>query len=173
MIPALLRRRLRLQPPILNREHIAEDAALVHRLAEEPAAVAGARAQLLARGVHRVPLALEFQRLRPALLVLEELPGAVDRPVAEVAGSREAEGARGERVVEEVADEGWFFISIFFFSGFLRWFFVLGWIVDWGLVFFFFFLSILDWSDDGCVEPRIEEEEGEEEGEEEEWKRTY
>lgn len=131
MIPALLRRRLRLQPPILNREHIAEDAALVHRLAEEPAAVAGARAQLLARGVHRVPLALEFQRLRPALLVLEELPGAVDRPVAEVAGSGEAEGARGERVVEEVADEGCSLLACFF-SRFLEVVFVLGWIVGWG-----------------------------------------
>lgn len=104
MIPTLLRRHLRLQPPILNGKHIAEHALLVHRLAEETAAVAGARAQLLARGVHRVPLALEFQLVRPALLVLEELPGAVDRPVAEVAGAGEAERARREGVVEEVAD---------------------------------------------------------------------
>jgi hypothetical protein len=35
---------------------------------------------------------------------LVQLPGAVDSPVPEIAGSREAEGSGGERVPEEVAD---------------------------------------------------------------------
>jgi hypothetical protein len=43
--------------------------------------------------------------LCPALLSLEQLPSAVDGPVAEVAVSREAERAGSERVVEEVADK--------------------------------------------------------------------
>jgi hypothetical protein len=35
---------------------------------------------------------------------LVELPGTVDGPVSQVAGSGEAEGARGKGVPEEVAD---------------------------------------------------------------------
>ena len=55
---------------------------------------------------------LEFLLL--ALLRLEQLPGAVDGPVAEEAVAGKAERARGERVVEEVADERWNFILVRF-----------------------------------------------------------
>lgn len=105
MIPPVLGRILRLQAPILDRKQIAEHARLDHRLAEQPAAVAGARAELLTRRLHRLPLALQLELLRAALLRLVQLPRAVDGPVAEVAGSREAQRARRERVPEEVADE--------------------------------------------------------------------
>lgn len=109
MIPPILGRRLRLQPPILDGEHVAEDPGLDHALAEEAAAVARARAQLLARRPHRLVLPLQLQLVRAPPLPLVQLPGAVDRPVSQVAGSREAEGAGRQRVPEEVADEGWSF----------------------------------------------------------------
>ena len=104
MIPPLLTRRLRLQPSILDRKQIPKHARLDHALAEQTAAIARARAELFARGPHRLVLALQLELVCAALLALEELPGAVDRPVPEVAGSGEAEGAGGERVPEEVAD---------------------------------------------------------------------
>jgi hypothetical protein len=42
---------------------------------------------------------------------LVQLPGAVDGPVPEVAGSREAEGSGGEWVPEKVADQRNSFIA--------------------------------------------------------------
>lgn len=105
MIPPLSRRILRLQTRILNREQIIENPLLDHRLAEQSAPITGTSTQLLTRKLHALILALELEFVGPALLGLEELPGAVDCPVAEVAVSGEAERARGERVVEEVADE--------------------------------------------------------------------
>ncbi len=50
-------------------------------------------------------VALELEFACTALLGLEQLPGAVDGPVAEVAVSREAERTGSERVVEEIADK--------------------------------------------------------------------
>jgi hypothetical protein len=105
MIPPLSRWVISLQTPILNREQISEDPLLDHRLAEQPAPIARTSAQLLTCSLHAQVLALELEFLGPALLRLEQLPGAVDCPVAEVAVSGEAEGARGQWVVEEVADE--------------------------------------------------------------------
>lgn len=105
MIPPLSRRVISLQTPILNREQIRENALLDHRLAEQPASIARTSAQLLTRSLHTLVLALELEFLGPTLLRLEQLPGAVDCPVAEVAVSGEAERARGQWVVEEVADE--------------------------------------------------------------------
>ena len=107
MIPPLSRRVICLQAPILDREQVGKNTLLVHGLAEQSASVTGTGAQLLARRLHGLVLALELEFLVAALLRLEELPGAVDGPVAEVAVAREAEGARGERVVEEVADESY------------------------------------------------------------------
>lgn len=104
MIPPLLTRELGLHPPILDRKHIPIHPALIHRDPEQLAPVPGARTQLLARGVHRLPLALQLELSRAALLRLVQLPGAVDGPVPEVAGSREAEGTGGQGVPEEVAD---------------------------------------------------------------------
>lgn len=104
MIPSIPARAIRLQPPILNREHIHKNTTLIHRLAEQLPAIAGARAQLLARAVHRLLLPLQVGEHLAALVRLVQLPGAVDRPVAEVTGAREAERPWGPRVPEEVAD---------------------------------------------------------------------
>jgi hypothetical protein len=49
-------------------------------------------------------LSLEFELLGAAAVGLVELPGAVNCPVTEITASTEAEGARGQRVVEEIAD---------------------------------------------------------------------
>jgi hypothetical protein len=49
-------------------------------------------------------LSLEFELLGAAAIGLVKLPGAVNRPVAEVPASTEAEGPRGQRVVEEIAN---------------------------------------------------------------------
>lgn len=106
MIPPIPTRPIRLQPPILNREHIHKHALLIHRLAEQFPAVPGARAQLLARAMHRLLLPLQVGEQFAALVRLVQLPGAVDCPVAEVASAREAERARGPGVPEEIADKG-------------------------------------------------------------------
>lgn len=45
--------------------------------------------------------------MRLALLVMVQLCGAVDGPVTKRAETGELEWARGDRVVEEVADESW------------------------------------------------------------------
>lgn len=112
MIPPILARPLGLHPPVLDGEQILEHALLDHRLAEQLAAVADARAQLLARVPHRLPHALQLELARTAPLRLVQLPRAVDCPVPEVAGAREAEGPRGLGVPEEVADEGCFFEAL-------------------------------------------------------------
>lgn len=105
MVPPIRRGRLSLHASILNREHISEDTLLVHRDAEELAIITGTSAKLLTRIMHALVLALHLKFLLAALLGLEQLPGAVDGPVAQVTVTREAEGTRGERVVKEVADE--------------------------------------------------------------------
>lgn len=105
MIPPLLTRALGLHPPILNWKHILIYPALIHRDPKQLASIPSARTELLARGIHRLPLALQLKLSRAALLRLVQLPGAVDGPVPQVAGSRETEGSGGERVPEEVADQ--------------------------------------------------------------------
>ena len=105
MIPPLLTRALGLHPPILNWKHILIYPALIHRDPKQLASIPSARTELLARGIHRLPLALQLELSRAALLRLVQLPGAVDGPVPQVAGSRETEGSGGERVPEEVADQ--------------------------------------------------------------------
>lgn len=105
MIPPLPRRRLRLQPPILNGKQIRKHTTLVHRDPEEfGPPLAAPRPQLLARRRHRLLLPLQLQLARAPLLRLVQLPGAVDGPVAQGAAAGEFQGARGEGVVEEVAD---------------------------------------------------------------------
>lgn len=96
---------IRLHAAVLDGEHISKDTLLVHRFAEHSASITSANPQLLTRRLHALILALQFKFLLTALLCLEQLPGAVDGPVAQVAVSGEAERARGERMVEEVADE--------------------------------------------------------------------
>lgn len=111
MIPPLLTRALGLHPPILNWKHILIYPALIHRDPKQLASIPSARTELLARGIHRLPLALQLELSRAALLRLVQLPGAVDGPVPQVAGSRETEGSGGERVPEEVADQRDSFIA--------------------------------------------------------------
>lgn len=106
MIPPLSRRVISLQTPVLDREQIVENALLDHRLAEQPASIAGTSAQLLTRGLHTLILTLELEFLLTALLRLQQLPGAVDGPVPEVAVAGEAKRAGCYWVVKEVADEG-------------------------------------------------------------------
>ena len=51
--------------------------------------------EVLASVPHAVVLRFEFAFLGVKLFTAEELPGAVDGPVAEGAGAGEVEGARG------------------------------------------------------------------------------
>lgn len=109
MLPPLPTRPLRQPPRILDRHPLpvlpaSEDPLLLLPDPEQPAPVAGTRPQFLVRLAHGVPHALELQGACRALFGAVELPRAVDGPVPEVAGPAEAEGARGEWVVEEVAD---------------------------------------------------------------------
>lgn len=104
MVPSIRRRRLSLHASILDREHVGEDTLLVHRDTEQLSSIARASAQLLTRILHALVLAHHLKFVLAALLGLEQLPGAVDGPVAEVTVAGEAEGTGGERVVEEVAD---------------------------------------------------------------------
>lgn len=104
MVPPFGRGVVGLHTPVLDGEHIAENTLLVHRNTEQLAAISGSSAELLARSVHALVLALQLELLVAALLRLQQLPGAVDGPVAEVAVTGEAEGTGGERVMEEVAD---------------------------------------------------------------------
>lgn len=104
MIPPLKTRPLSLQPPILNREQIRKNPLLLHRNPKHLAPVPGARSQLFTRRPHRLPLSLQLDILRLSSLRLVPVPGAVDRPVAEVACARETERTRRFGVVEEVAD---------------------------------------------------------------------
>lgn len=107
MIPPLTGRVLGLHAAVLDREHVIEDTLLDHRLAEQSAAISGTNTQLLTRRLHGLVLALEFEFVGAALLGLEQLPGAVDGPVAEVAVAGETERTGGQRVIEKVADESW------------------------------------------------------------------
>lgn len=105
VVPTLGRGVIRLHTPILDREHISEDTLLVHRFAEQSASIASRGTQLLTCGLHGLVLALQFEFLLAALLGLEQLPCAVDCPVAQVAIAGETERARSERVVKEVTNE--------------------------------------------------------------------
>lgn len=86
---------LRLQPRILNREHILENPRLDHTLAEQLPAITRSSSQLLTRSVHGLPLPLQLKLVVASAGRLVQLPGAVDRPVAQEARSAEAERARG------------------------------------------------------------------------------
>jgi hypothetical protein len=105
VVPALGRGVIRLHTTILDREHISEDALLVHRFAEQSASISSRGTQLLTCRLHGLVLALQFKFLLAALLRLEQLPGTVDCPVTQVTIARETERAGGERVIEEVTDE--------------------------------------------------------------------
>lgn len=105
MVPTFGRGIIRLHTAVFDREHISEDALLVHRFTEQSASVASRGTQLLTCRLHGLILALQFEFLLAALLGLEQLPGTVDRPVTQVTIARETERAGGERVIEEVADE--------------------------------------------------------------------
>lgn len=105
MIPPLSGRIIRLQTPVLDREHISKNPLLDHRLAEQSAPITSTSTQLFTSSLHAQILVLELEFAVTALLCLEQLPGSVDGPVAEVAVSGEAEGTRCQWVVEEVADE--------------------------------------------------------------------
>lgn len=105
MIPPLPTRPLRLQPRILNRNQIPKHTRLDHTLPEQLSTVSSTRAQFLTRSLHRLPLSLQLQLVLPSLLPLVQVPGAVDRPVAEEASAGESKGTGSEWVVEEVADQ--------------------------------------------------------------------
>lgn len=111
MVPSLLCGELGLKPRILDRHRLdAPDTLLLHGDTIQVSLVAGAGARGLAQllagvvhaAVHAVALALDLL----VLLAAEELPGAVDGPVAEVAEAGHAEGrrGRGEHVLLEDAD---------------------------------------------------------------------
>jgi hypothetical protein len=131
MVPPLPARVIRLRPSILD-GHAAPNPPLNHRTPVQPTnitapdtqppgiralatrllfadlvAIRVHQAQVLARRAHRHVLALQLALLGPAALAQEQHPRAVDRPVAEVAVTREVERARGERVREVVADVCW------------------------------------------------------------------
>lgn len=127
VIPPFPRRRLRLDPRILNR-HPFENAILHHCNAVQPAHLLGIaplrilpelgpllrrqplvidQTQRFAGGGHAIVLALQLEFALFAALVDIAVPGAVDGPVAEEAGAGEAEGPRGEGVLEVVADVCW------------------------------------------------------------------
>lgn len=93
MVPPIART-LRLQPRILNREHILENPRLDHTLAEQLTAIARSGPQLLTRRIHGLPLPLQLKLVVASTARLVELPGAVNRPVAQETCSTEAEGAR-------------------------------------------------------------------------------
>lgn len=103
------------QPPrVLDRNPTpplgdTEQPGLHLRLSEQFAAVAGADAELLVRLPHRVVLPLEFHLAGFLDVGAEQVPGAVDGPVAEgaVAGESERSWHQGGRVVEEISDHGW------------------------------------------------------------------
>ena len=107
VIPALAGRVLGLHAAVFDREHVGEDTLFDHRLAEQSATIAGTDAQLLTGRLHGLVLALELEFVGVALLGLEQLPSAVDGPVAEVTVAGEAERTGSQRMVEEVADESW------------------------------------------------------------------
>jgi hypothetical protein len=105
MVPPISGRRISLHTSILNREHISKDTLLVHGFPEQLAPIPSPSSQLLTSIMHTLILTHHLELVLAALLRLEQLPGAVDGPVAEVAITGEAEGTRGKGVVEEVADE--------------------------------------------------------------------
>lgn len=107
MVPALAGGVLSLHAAVLDREHVGEDTLLDHRLAEQSAAISGTDAQLLTGRLHGLVLALELEFVGAALLGLEQLPSAVNGPVAKVTVAGEAERTGSQRMVEEVADESW------------------------------------------------------------------
>lgn len=106
MVPSLSSRRLSLHASILDRDHIGKDTLLVHRHTEQLASITSTSAQLLACILHALILAHHLEFLLAALLGLEQLPGAVNGPVAKVTVTREAERTGSERVVKEIADKG-------------------------------------------------------------------
>jgi hypothetical protein len=96
MIPPRPRRPIRLTPRILNR-HTAPNPRLIHRDTIQPALITPALnplvtepPQRLARIPHRRVLPLQFEFALAPLLGLEDLPGAVDGPVAEGTETGEA-----------------------------------------------------------------------------------
>jgi hypothetical protein len=105
IVPPISRRGLGLHAGIFNREHIGEDALLVHRHTEQLASIASTGAKLLTCILHALVLAHHLGLLLLALLGPEQLPGAVDGPVTKVTVTGEAERARSERVVKEVTNE--------------------------------------------------------------------
>lgn len=105
MVPSLPGRTIRLYPPILDR-HPIPDPILQHRYPEQPShllallgrlskprpvlcceTVVVDQAQGFAGITHAVVLALEGLFLGVLEVALVKLPGAVDSPVAEVAGA--------------------------------------------------------------------------------------
>lgn len=64
IIPPTRGRSLSLQPSILNRNQIRKNTLLVHRHTKQFPAITRAGSEFLARGPHRLPLALEFELLR-------------------------------------------------------------------------------------------------------------
>jgi hypothetical protein len=107
IVPPISRRGLGLHASILDREHIGEYTLLVHRHTEQLASIASTSAKFLTCVLHALVLAHHLGFLLAALLGPEQLPGAVDGPVTEVTVTGEAERARGERVVKEVANESY------------------------------------------------------------------
>lgn len=120
MIPRLLRRTVRLEPRILYRHTFKSiNALLLHRDSIQvplaPGPGPNRLPQLLAgvvhSRVHPAPLLVNGLVLLPA----EELPGAVDGPVAQVSQAGHAQRGRGRR--EHVAAQGADAEEVFGFGG--------------------------------------------------------
>lgn len=106
MIPRLPGRRLSLHTCILDRHpFMPVNALLLHGDAVEISLLAGARAargpQLLAGQRHALVHAHQLALAGLALPAPEELPGAVDRPVSQVAVAGHPEGRRDASRGEE------------------------------------------------------------------------
>lgn len=102
MIPYLLARIIRLETRILNWDGLrTPDALLLHGNPIQVALVAAARAdglaQLLAGLEHAIVHALALSVESIVLLPAEELPGAVDGPVTEMAEASHSQGRRRGR----------------------------------------------------------------------------
>lgn len=107
MVPALRSRSFSLHASVLHREQIGKDTFLVHRHTEQLASISSTGTQFLACLLHALVLAHHLEFLLAALLGPEHLPSAMDGPVAQVTVTGEAERARSERVIKEVADESY------------------------------------------------------------------
>lgn len=120
MIPGLLSRIISLKPRIFDRHSIrTPDPLLLHgnsvQVSLAPAVWPDRLAQLLTSIVHGRMHSLPLLGSRFVLLAPEELPGAVDRPVAQVPQASHPEGRRRRR--EHVLPESLYAVEVLRLGG--------------------------------------------------------